>query len=492
MDTFNTYLEQTNEYGEVSEIRNHIAVVFGLPHAKPNEIVVFESGQLGQVFSIDGEVIEVLILSKEKVRVGAKLTRTDAPLKIPVGEALLGKIISPIGAPLAGVLSYERPKEERDTESTPLGIADRAKINQPLLTGVAIVDVTIPLGKGQRELVLGDRKSGKSSFLLNVIKSQVDSGSVAIYCAVGRRKSDIKRVDEYFRKEGIQDRCIIVSSSYDDPPSLVYMAPYTAMTIAEYFKDKGEDVLVVLDDLSTHAKFYREIALLSKRFPGRDSYPGDIFYTHARLLERAGTFKHAEKGQVSITCLPVAESVENDFGYIVTNLMGMTDGHIFFDSNLYYKGRRPAVNISLSVTRVGKQASSPLRREINHEVTAFLSQYERVQSFSQFGADLSESVKQTIDTGAKILDFFEQDYSVILPVEIQIVLLSFIWLKFFYGKPSSKIFEARKAMLEAYATQEEVRRLFQELSEAKSFNELLGNLSKRQEDILALCKISRE
>lgn len=491
MDTFNSFLEQTNEYGEVSEVRNHIAVVFGLPNAKPREIVVFESGQFGEVFSIDGEALEVLVLSKEKVRVGTKLTRTGTPLKIPVGDVLLGKIISPIGNPLAGILSYEKPKEERDIESTPLGISERAKINQPLLTGVAIVDVTIPLGRGQRELVLGDRKSGKSSFLLNVIKSQVDSGSLAIYCAVGRRKSDIKRVDEYFRKEGIADKCLIVASAYDDPPSMVYLAPYTAMTIAEYFKDAGNDVLVVLDDLSTHAKFYREIALLSKRFPGRDSYPGDIFYTHARLLERAGSFKHKEKGQVSITCLPVAESVENDFGYIVTNLMGMTDGHIFFDSNLYYKGRRPAINISLSVTRVGKQASSPLRRQLNHEVTAFLSQYERVQSFSQFGADLSENVKQTIDTGAKILDFFEQDYSVILPVEIQIVLLAMIWLKNFYNLPSSKIYDYRQKMVEAYATSEEARRLFEDIVNVDSFNDLLSNVSRRQEEVINVCKISK-
>ena len=291
MESYSYYLDKIGEFGTVTEVKHHIAVVNGLPYAKPREVVVLESEVKGQIFSINRETSEILLFSKEGVRVGSKVARTGEVMEVAVGDELLGRIISPFGRPLVGVLGYTEPQERRKIEIEPSDISSRVRIQRPLLTGVSIVDLAVPLGCGQRELVIGDRKTGKSFFLLNAIKSQVRLGAVAIYCAIARKKSDIKVIGDYLENEGLMANSIIVASSYDDPPSLVFIAPFTAMSIAEYFRDKGRDVVLILDDMTTHAKYYREISLLANRFPGRSSYPGDIFYVHSRLMERAGNFK---------------------------------------------------------------------------------------------------------------------------------------------------------------------------------------------------------
>ncbi|MGI5826510.1 MAG: hypothetical protein ACOX50_03800 [Patescibacteria group bacterium] len=286
----------------------------------------------------------------------------------------------------------------------------------------------LPLGKGQRELVIGDRKTGKTSFFLSTAKNQVKEGSVVIYGAIGKKKSDIKRLQEFMAKEKLDKKMVIVASDADEAPSMIYLTPYTAMTIAEYFRDQGQDSLVILDDLSTHGRVYREIALLGRSFPGRDSYPRDIFYVHSKLLERAGNFKKGDKGQVSITCLPIAETVEGDLsGFIPTNLMGMTDGHIYFDSSIYAKGRRPAINIALSVTRVGRQTQSRLKRAINQTLTAFLADWERLQEYSHFGAELSEDIKNSVARGERLYDLLDQHYNLSVPEEVQLVLFALVW-----------------------------------------------------------------
>ena len=489
--SFQEVLEGIGEYGIVTQIKHHIAVISGLPHVKLSELVLFESGQFGQVFSIEEKFAEVLVFSRTSIKVGTRLTRLQTEIKVPVGSELLGRIIDPFGSPVVGVLGYKRPAEERFIDIEAPGIDRRVKIKRPFLTGVSIVDMSIPLGKGQRELIIGDRKTGKSSFLLNVIKNQVKDGSIAIYCAVGRKKSDIKRIEDVFVKEGIFANSLIVATSYDDPASSIFLCPYTAMTIAEYFRDSGKDVVLVIDDLTTHAKFYREISLLSRRFPGRDSYPGDIFYVHSKLLERAGNFKHSNAEAVSITCLPVAETFEDELSYITTNLMGMTDGHIFFDSNLYYKGVRPAINISFSVTRVGKQTQSPLMKEVNHELSLLLSSYNKMQSLSHFGGEVSQEVKDTLDTGNKIYKFFDQDYSIVVPLEIQLVLLSMIWLKFFYGESENEINNYRKNLILAMAD-ESIKTMIKELLNVTSVVDLFSNVSKKKEEILSICKTGKK
>lgn len=490
MDNYTKYLNKIGEFGVVREVNHPIVVISGLPYTRPHEIVLFETGQWGEVYAIEKDVIEVLVFSKDPIKVGTQLTRTNNFLSIPIGTELLGKIIDPLGNPFSTNSIFKKPKEYREIITDVQGIGGRARIKESFNTGVAVVDVMVPLGKGQKELVIGDRKTGKTSFLLSMIKNQIKYGTIAVYAAIGKRKSDIKKLKEFFKKEGLDEHVIIVASSSQDSPSLINLTPYSAMTIGEYFRDKGHDVVVMLDDLSTHAKFYREIALISKRFPGRESYPGDIFYTHARLLERAGNFKHPIKGEVTITCFPVAEIVEGDLtGYIATNLMGMTDGHIFFDSNVYYKGRRPAINLSLSVTRVGRQTQSALNREINREMTAFLGLYERMENFSHFGAELSEKIKTILRTGQKIYRFFNQNYSIVIPQQVQLVIFALIWAKVYDDLSDDFVDELQTKMLVAYEN-EQNKAFFNELVNAENLYKLLTNVTKKKEEIFKICQLS--
>lgn len=485
--TFQEYLEATSEYGVVTQLNYPIVFASGLPGAKLKEIVLFETGQLGEVFALGRDTVEILLLSKEQVRVGTRVARTNNPFTIPVGKELLGHVIDPLCVPITPNEHFVQPQERREVENKPLDITHRSKITKQLHTGTAVVDMMIPLGKGQKELIIGDRKTGKSSFLLTVVKNQVLEGTIVIYAAIARKNSDIKSLKEYFEKQGIMEKITIVATSPHDPPSLIFLTPYTAMTIAEYFRDQGQDVVVVLDDLSTHAKFYREISLVGKNFPGRDSYPGDIFYIHARLMERTGNFLHKDKEPVAITCLPVAETVEGDFtGYIATNLMGMTDGHIFFDSNVYAKGRRPAINIPLSVTRVGRQTQNKVKRDINRELTSFFSLYEKMQNFSHFGAELTDTVKNVLKNGDVITEFFNQMYTDIIPEQVQLVLFCLLWLQFVDVQEDS-IANYRTRLTQA-AKEEQTKKLFEQLFTANTFNELLGNVAKHKDELAALCK----
>lgn len=493
-NNFSSRIISKGEFGVVERIYGPIVVVAGLPNARVNEIVIFQTGQMGQVFSLEQYSAQILVFSKEEVNVGTRVIRTGKFLTTPIGEELLGMIIDPLGNPITKQKTFKRPSLEREIDVPPLGILERSRVKSPFLTGVAIVDMMTPLGKGQKELVIGDRKTGKSSFLLASIKNQAKSGTIAIYAAIAKKQSDIKMIQNFFEKEKIIDKTIIVATTSYDTPTLIYLTPYAAMTIAEYFRDQGMDVVIVFDDLSTHAKFYREISLLAKKFPGRDSYPGDIFYTHARLLERSGNFKHPHKAseEVSITALPVVETIEGDFtGYISTNLMSMTDGHIFFDSNIYYRGRRPAINVALSVTRVGRQASSSLLRSINREITAFLALYEKMQNLSHFGAELTDSVKHVIKTGEMIYKFFEQSYNVVIPIQVQIILFSALWLTIVEEISVDKIAQYRQNLINAYYNPE-VQSLFREILNANSFNQLLSNVVRKKEAIKNLCTTSTQ
>ena len=427
-DAFNKLLDKTGEYGVVCEVHHPIVFLEGLPNVKLHEVVIFESGQKGEVFAINQGKIEARIFSREPVRVGTKAARTDELLSIPVGNELLGQIIDPLGESFDKTISFKPPDKQRELDVRPIGISGRQKIDTQMATGVALIDLLIPIGKGQRELIIGDKKTGKTSLLLSAIKKQTNEGSVAIYTANGKKKSEIKRIREFFVKEKIIDKVVMVAASSYDSPSLIYQTPYAAMTIAEHFRDQGIHSLLILDDMSTHAKFYRELSLLSKRFPGRDSYPGDIFYVHSRLLERAGNFKHKDKGQVAITCLPVVEIIEGDLaGYISTNLMGITDGHIYLDSDIFYKGIRPAVNIHLSVTRVGRQTLGKLPREVNKVLMAFLSRYDKLQNLSHFGAELTEDVKKALKLGEMIYVFFNQHFEETIPIIVQLIILSMLF-----------------------------------------------------------------
>jgi len=428
MDTeYNQLLKKTGEYGVVYQVSHPIVFIEGLPMVRAHEVIVFENGQKGEIFTIDRGKVEARVFSHEPIKVGTKVTRSDKTLSIAVGKELLGQAINPLGEPLDPSSKFTPPKEYRELDTNPVGISGRKKITVQLTTGISLVDLLLPLGRGQRELIIGDRKTGKTSFLMTTIKKQAYEGIICIYAAIAKKKSDIKKMQEFFVQEKIMDKIIIVATSSYDSPTLIYQTPYTAMAIAEYFRDQGINTLLILDDLSTHAKFYRELSLLARRFPGRDSYPGDIFFVHSKLLERAGNFKHPKTGEVSITCLPVIEIVEGDFtGYISTNVMGITDGHIYLDSNIYYQGMRPAVNIPLSVTRVGRQTLNKLSRDINRNLTAFLSSYDKLQNLSHFGQELTDDVKKSLRLGQLIYNFFNQPYQMIVPKIVQMIILSMI------------------------------------------------------------------
>lgn len=489
MTEFEDYLDQTDEVGFVEEINRSLCYIRGLPGARPGEIVAFESGGEGEVLSLGNEasLLEVLTFSREIPAVGTRVARTDRILEVPVGEELLGHICSPLGGLLDDAKRWQKPKLNYAIHVDPSGISNRRKITQPLFTGVAMVDVVIPLGKGQRELVIGDRKTGKTSFLLQTMLTQARQGVVCVYAAIGKKLVEIKQIQDFLRTNKIDSRVAIVASSSQDPTGLIYLTPYTAMSLAEYFRDQGQDVLVILDDLTTHAKFYREIALLGKRFPGRESYPGDTFYIHAHLLERAGNFMVNGK-EVSISCLPVAESQESDItGFVQTNLMSMTDGHIFFDYDLFTKGHRPAINPFLSVTRVGRQTQSQIGRDINRELTSLLSLYEKSQGFAHFGAGLSEGMKLTLSTGESIYNFFNQSSDEIVPVNVQLVLLAMLWGGTWHDTGASKMREQIVRVVTVYDSDKETKDYLDNLiAAADSFNELLAAARAQQHNLLAI------
>lgn len=488
MMQFSYYRDELEEIGTITQINHPVVKIRGLPKVKLHELVLFESGGIGETVAVFPDVIDVVVFTRDTISPGTKVVRTNKTLSVAVGEKLLGKVINPFGLSLTDNMPIGELSEEREIDQQPSGIAERAIIHKPFRTGAVVVDMMVPLGKGQKELILGDRKTGKSSFLFTTIKNQVREGTIAIYAAIGKKKSDVKFLMETLQKENLLENTVIVATGSNDAPSLIYLTPFTAMTIAEYFRDQGRDVLIVLDDLSSHAQFYREISLTLRNFPGRDSYPGDIFYVQARLLERAGNFIHPTKGEVAITCLPVVDTVEGDFtSYIVTTLMGITDGHIFFDSNIFYKGRRPAVNIDFSVTRVGRQTQSKVKRDIIRELTSFNALYEKMQSLSHFGAELTTNVKQILTMGETISLFFNQHYTVIVPEEIQLILFCMLWLRFI-SPDKDTLVKIRDSLIIAWE-EKDVRQQFDEIiRDADSFNGLLRNVSLHKDAIIALWK----
>jgi len=477
MQNYKYYLEKFGEYGEVAEVRQSMVTVEGLPGLRINEVVIFESGLLGQVIDISKDFCRVTLLQKTSPKSRERASRTDNLLTVPVSEELLGTMIDPMGK----ILSRENKKlkkiENRSIEAEIGGIDKRAKITKQLLTGVTLVDILLPLGNGQKELIIGDRKTGKTSFLLTTVKNQIKSGKIVIFAAIGKKKTDIKKIHDYFVSEKLINRMVFVVSGSDYSENLIYLTPFTAMTIAEYFRDKGIDSLVVFDDLSTHAKIYRQIGLNSDKFPGRESYPGDIFYLHAHLLERAGNFRPQKGDDISITCLPVAETIEGDMtGYITTNLMGITDGHIYFDRSIFTKGRRPAINLPLSVTRVGRQTQSSIYQQANHEITAFLTEYESLQNLAHFGAELSPKVKLIITKGERIIQIFDQKYGEIISQEKQLILMALAY--------SEDFFDTDIKILKEKILKEKDVKLIEKVGEAKSFKELLEYLEKNKKFLL--------
>ncbi|MEN8253820.1 MAG: hypothetical protein ABFQ62_05615, partial [Patescibacteria group bacterium] len=411
-----------SEYGVVEYVRHPLAKIKGLPSIQTGELVKFGQGDYGQVISFDSDFVNVMSFAQSPTKIGDTVTRIDKKLSVDAGPHLLGRVIDPLGQPQFGQDIKKNEDNFRLIDQKPPPLSERRPITNFLRTGTSIVDSILPLAKGQRQIITGDRNTGKSTFAKKLVKTQVNDGNIVIYASISKKMNAVKRIYSYFEKNNLLKNIVMVATYAQDPASLITLTPFTAMTIAEYFRDQGHDVVVILDDLSSHARSYREIALLNRQFPGRDSYPGDIFYLHARILERAGTIKNPQKGNketISISCLPIAETNNNDLtGYIISNLISITDGHILFDTTLFQQGRRPAINPSLSVTRVGKQTQSPLQRDITRTLTTFLSKYEKAKAMTHFAAELSQESQNMIRRGSHLWAFFTETSDFIIPLEV--------------------------------------------------------------------------
>ncbi len=395
--------EPTLEHiGIVEHIGDGVATVSGLPGTRLDELVRFEDGTLGLAFHIDEASIGCVLLGNgEKIVAGSRVHGTGDIIRVPVGEALLGRVVDSAGAPLDDGPPLTTERREPIERPAP-AIVDRDLVTQPLMTGLTVIDAMIPLGRGQRELIIGDRKTGKTAIAVDTIINQKDSGVVCVYAAVGQKASTVNKVVEAIREHGAMERCIVVVGESEAPPGAQWIAPYTACTMAEYFRDRGRDALLIVDDLTKHAVVYRQLSLLLRRPPGREAYPGDVFYIHARLLERAAKLND-KLGGGSLTALPIAETQAGNLtAYIPTNLISITDGQIYLDPKLFYEGQKPAVNVGMSVSRVGGKTQAPAMKHLAETLRLEYAQFLELEGFTRFGAMADERTKRTIEHGRRI------------------------------------------------------------------------------------------
>jgi len=435
MNLFEAYLEKTKEIGYITSLSHSVARISGLPDLKPEEMIITENSKKGIAHGLKEKTAEVLMIDTKELKIGEKVTRTGVYFDIPASQELLGRIVNPLCQPKDGLGLIRGDKDYCPIKKEAPPIIARAEINEPLETGIMVVDLLTPIGYGQRELIIGDGKTGKTAFLLQAIASQAKEGVVCIYVGIGKKDTAIKWVEEYLKKQRAFSQTIVIHTAPDDPAGLTYLAPYSGMTIAEYFRDKEKKVLIIFDDLTAHAKIYREISLLLKRIPGRDSYPGEIFHIQAALLERAGTIKNKQGRKVSITALPTAETLENDLsGYIQTNLMAVTDGHIFFDINEFRKGKRPAINSFLSISRIGNQTKSAIEKELAIWIRKKMAEYQRLLEITKFGTELPFEIQKNIEFGQRLEFLFSQDIETIIPKKVQIILIGLLLSDFWKDK----------------------------------------------------------
>jgi F-type H+-transporting ATPase subunit alpha len=409
------------DVGTVIQVGDGIARVHGLQNAMAGELLEFSNGVMGMALNLEENHIGVIILGPyHEIREGDQVKRTNRLLEVPVGEAMLGRVVNPLGQPLDGKGPIETT-EFRPVESPAPGVIDRKSVHEPMYTGIKVIDAMIPIGRGQRELIIGDRQTGKTTIAIDTIINQKDQNMICVYVAIGQKQSTIAHVVETLRRYNALDYTIIVAASASDPAPLLYLAPYAGCAMGEYFMYKGGHVLCVYDDLSKQAAAYRELSLLLRRPPGREAYPGDVFYLHSRLLERAAKLSDA-RGGGSLTALPFVETQAGDISaYIPTNVISITDGQIFLESDLFYSGQRPAVDSGYSVSRVGGAAQIKAMSKVAGSLKLDLSQYRDLQAFAQFASDLDKVTLAKLERGKRIMEILKQDEHKPLPVEKQVV-----------------------------------------------------------------------
>ena len=401
-------VSKDQEVGTVIWVGDGIATIYGIEHAMYGEIVIFENGVRGMVQDIRRDQVGCIIFGKDtEIKEGTKVTRTKKKAGIPVGDAYLGRIINALGAPIDGKGEI-KADDYRAIEQEAPGIVDRQSVKQPMETGILAIDSMFPIGRGQRELIIGDRQTGKTSIAVDTILNQKGKDVVCIYVAIGQKASTVAKLVNTLTKNGAMDYSIVLSSTASESASLQYIAPYAGTALAEYFMYKGKDVLIVYDDLSKHAVAYRALSLLLERSPGREAYPGDVFYLHSRLLERSSKLND-ELGGGSITALPIIETQAGDVSaYIPTNVISITDGQIFLESDLFNSGMRPAVNVGLSVSRVGGAAQTKAMKKASGTIRIDLAQYREMEVFTQFSSDLDDMTKEQLQYGKGLMELLKQ------------------------------------------------------------------------------------
>ena len=412
----------TYEYGRVKSVQDGIVQVEGLPHAKYGELLEFEGQVYGMALDMSLTGVGAALLGKADTVVPGSVVRGTGRISdVCVGRELLGRVVDPIGRPLDGIpLKADR---FREVECPAPAIMDRAPVDTPMETGILAIDSMIPIGRGQRELIIGDRQTGKTTIALSTMLNQKDSGVISVYCAIGQKAASVAGIVRQLQEAGALERCVVVAATASDSAAMQYLAPYAACAIAEEFMHQGKDVLVVYDDLSKHAVAYRTMSLLLRRPSGREAYPGDVFYLHSRLLERAAHLSK-EQGGGSITALPIVETMAGDISaYIPTNVISITDGQIFLESELFHAGVRPAVNVGLSVSRVGRSAQHPAMRDVSGSLRLEVAQYRDMAVFAQFGADVDAETKKLLDRGARMTELLKQSQKQIYKLSAQVALL---------------------------------------------------------------------
>lgn len=415
--------EQIEEIGEVSFIGDGIARVIGLTNVMAGELVEFENGAYGMAQNLEKQDVGVIIFgSYENIHEGEPVKRTGRILDVPVGDALIGRVVDALGRPIDGLGAIETTKK-RPVENEAPGVMQRQSVKQSLPTGLKVVDALVPIGKGQRELIIGDRKTGKTSIAVDTILNQKGKNTLCIYVAIGQKESTVKALVETLKRYGAMEYTTVVSASASQPAPMLYIAPYAGTAMGEEWMYQGRDVLIVYDDLSKQAAAYREISLLLRRPPGREAYPGDVFYLHSRLLERVAKLSD-ELGAGSLTALPIIETQAGDISaYIPTNVISITDGQIFLESDLFYSGVRPGLSAGLSVSRVGGSAQIKAMKKVSGTLRIDLASYRELEAFTQFGSDLDAATQQKLNRGKRTVEVLKQDVHQPLPIEYQVSIL---------------------------------------------------------------------
>ena len=415
---------QVSEVGEVLSVGDGIARVHGLDNVQAGEMVEFPGGIKGMALNLETDNVGCVIFGNDStIKEGDTVKRTGAIVEVPVGKALLGRVVDPLGNPIDGKGEIKGAAERRRVDVKAPGIIPRKSVHEPVQTGLKAIDTLIPIGRGQRELIIGDRQTGKTAVAVDAIINQKGLGVVCIYNAIGQKQSTIAQVVRTLEEAGAMEYTIVVAAGASDPAPMLYISPYSACTIGEFFRDSGRHALVVYDDLSKHAQAYREISLLLRRPPGREAYPGDVFYLHSRLLERAAKM-NKDLGGGSLTALPIIETQAGDLSaYIPTNVISITDGQIFLEADLFNQGFRPAINVGNSVSRVGGSAQIKAMRSVAGTLRLDLAQYRELAAFAQFGSDLDPATQKQLNRGRRLTEILKQPQYKPLPVEKQVAII---------------------------------------------------------------------